>query len=473
MGDIEKRSPRVGLLPLYLKLYDDTTPEHREKFVPFMETVADGLASRGVDVVRSDVCRVADEFAEAVHVFEDRDVDCIVTLHLAYSASLESAPVLAKTELPILILDTTMDPTFGVDTSPDRIMYNHGIHGVMDLASVLRRRGKPFRIVAGHVTESDVLDRAAAQARAARAARCLRSVRALRIGEAFKGMGDFSVEESVLRDKLGITVDEIGLDELSAAAERVTDRDIADEMKLDRERFTVEAPEEVHARSVRVGLGLRRLLEEGKYTAFSMNFLAFDRAEGPASTVPFLEASKAMSRGIGYAGEGDVLTAALVHALAAGFGGTTFTEIFCPDWRGDSLFLSHMGEINPDVAAVKPRLVEKPFPYTAAENPAVLTCAPRPGPAVFANLAPGPQDTFCLIVAPVRILGDATNEEMRDSVRGWMRPRGGVAGFLEAYSRCGGTHHSALVLGAASEALEAMAAFAGLDSVRISEALTE
>ena len=97
----------------------------------------------------------------------------------------------------------------------------------------------------------------------------------------------------------------------------------------------------------------------------------------------------------------------------------------------------------------------------------MITCAPRSGPAVFANIAPGPQDTFGLIVAPVRILGDATNEEMRDSVRGWMRPRGGVAGFLEAYSRCGGTHHSALVLGAASEALEAMAAFAGLDCVRI------
>ena len=53
-------------------------------------------------------------------------------------------------------------------------------------------------------------------------------------------------------------------------------------------------------------------------------------------TMPFLEISKAMSRGIGYAGEGDLLTAALVGALLAAWPRTTFTEIFCADWKGGS-----------------------------------------------------------------------------------------------------------------------------------------
>ena len=123
--------------------------------------------------------------------------------------------------------------------------------------------------------------------------------------------------------------------------------------------------------------------------------MAFDRSDGSLNAVPFLEASKAMARGVGYAGEGDVLTAALVGALSRAFGDTTFTEIFCPDWSGNSLFLSHMGEMNPDIAGEKPRLVEKPFPYTQAQNPAILACAPKPGPAVFVNLTPGPDDTPC------------------------------------------------------------------------------
>ena len=460
-----KRPPRIGLLPLYLKLYDDAMPERRDAFGPFVREIEGALAARGVDVARAEVCRVADEFADAVSFFDEKDVDCIVTLHLAYSPSLESIGALADAPVPVIMLDTTMDRTFGVDTDPDRIMYNHGIHGVMDLASILRRRGKTFEVVAGHASDPGVIDRAAALSREARAAHCLRTARALRIGDAFAGMGDFSVDADVMSDVLGIEVEQIEGSQLAADVEQVTPEEVEAQVALDRERFHCEVSPETHARSVRVGLGLRRRLEAGAYTAFSMNFLAFDRSDGPLNTVPFLEASKAMSRGIGYAGEGDVLTAALVGALSRAFGRTTFTEIFCPDWEGDALFLSHMGEINPEVAAETPRVIEKPFPWTPARDPAVLTCAPAPGPAVFVNLAPGPEDTFTLIASPVEVIGDTTVVEMRDAIRGWMRPAAGVPDFLEAYSRNGGTHHSALVLGDRLAAVEAFARFAELPCV--------
>lgn len=462
-----RQNPRIGLLPLYLKLYNDCMPDMRPGFDPFLQQVAAGLEQRDVEVVRADVCCLKGEFKTAVAGFEKRDVDLIVTVHLAYSPSLECTDELIKTTLPILILDTTMDAAFGRDVKADRIFYNHGIHGVMDMASMLRRRGKRFRIVAGHITDSNVMERAAAVARAAYAARCLRRTKALRIGETFKGMGDFSVAETVMRDTLGIVVKQIDAADLALQVEKVAAEEIEREIALDREQFVCELPEEVHKRSVRVSLGLRRKLEAKAYSAFSMNFLAFDKGDGPVNTVPFLEASKAMARGIGYAGEGDVLTAALVGALSRGFGKTTFTEIFCPDWKGNSLFLSHMGEINPEVAAERPRLVEKPFPFTAAQNPAVITCAPKPGPAVFVNLAPGPDNTFSLIVAPVEVLGDATGKELRNSVRGWIRPGCGVAAFLEVYSRHGGTHHSALVLGNQAEAIAGFAQFSGIECCMI------
>ncbi len=457
-----KANPKVGLLPLYLKLYDDSMPGAREQFRPFLESVVKMFEEQGIDVVRGEVCSLAAEFKKAVALFEKKGVHCIVTLHLAYSPSLESIDALTKTNLPILILDTTMDACFGRDVGAERIMYNHGIHGVMDLACMLRRRGKPFKIVAGHVTESSVMARAAGIAGAAYGAWCFKNTKALRVGEAFKGMGDFSVDERTLRDALGISVEQIRCEDLEGEVEAVTQEETKEEIARDRERFVCDLPAEVHARSVRIGLGLRRKLEAGEYSAFSMNFLAFDKSDGVLNAVPFLEASKAMARGTGYAGEGDVLTAALVGALSRALGRTTFTEIFCPDWNGNSLFLSHMGEVNPDIAGEKPRLVEKPFPFTPAQNPAVLACAPKPGPAVFVNLAPGPDDTFTLIAAPVEMLGDTTTDGMRDAIRGWMRPLCGVEAFLQEYSRHGGTHHSALVLGEKKEAVEALAGFLGM-----------
>ena len=59
----------------------------------------------------------------------------------------------------MVILDVTMDAEFGVGVSPDRILYNHGVHGVMDFASMLRRRGRAFEIVAGHAGDAALLHR--------------------------------------------------------------------------------------------------------------------------------------------------------------------------------------------------------------------------------------------------------------------------------------------------------------------------
>jgi L-arabinose isomerase len=460
---------RIGLLPLYLKLYDDVMPQIRETFDPFLGRVCSGLTGRGIAVTQAPVCRTAPEIGAAVERIAREGADLLVTLHLAYSPSLEALDALLAVRMPVVMLDTTMHAAFGPDTAPDRIMHNHGIHGVQDLASMLRRRGRPYRVVAGHLDDTSVLDRVAGLARAATAASLLRSMRVLRIGESFRGMGDFAVDERVLTERLGIVVDQADSAALEPHVLAVTEDEVEAETARDRAAFVVEAPAEVHRRSARVGLGLRRLLEEREYGAFSVNFLAFDTPGGPVDTVPFLEISKALSRGLGYAGEGDVLTASLVGALNAAFGKGNFVEMFCPDWQGGAVFLSHMGEFNPACAAATPRLIEKDFPWTPARNPAVLVAAPAPGPAILVNLAPGPGDMFGLVVAPVTILGDTTNDAMHDAIRGWMRPAIPLGAFLEQYSELGGTHHCAMVHGGSVEALAAFAEYARIGCAVIGE----
>ena len=450
---------KVGLLPLYVKLYDEVLPDLAAQVEPFVGRVQEALRAGGVEVLAASIGRTRPDFAGAVAHFETAGVDAIVTLHLAYSPSLESAEVLAGTALPIIMLDTTPDVDFGRDVDPMRLLFNHGVHGVQDLASVLRRLGKPFRLVAGHLDEAEVIPRVVNLVRAARAAQSLRSMRVLRIGGRFPRMGDFAVGDEVLQKQLGITVGNLEPAGLAADVQAVSEGEVAAEMAADARRFRVDCGTEAHARSVRVGLGLRHHLERGGYGAFSLNFLAFQDASGPVNTVPFLECCQAMARGLGYAGEGDVLTAALAGALLQGFGATTFTEIFCADWAGDSLFLSHMGEWNAAEMADLPLLYEKEYPFTPALNPVTLAGCPRPGPGLLVNLAPGPDETFRLITAPVEVLGDGTHPDLQRWLRAWIRPRMPVARFLEEFSHLGGTHHSALMFGDHAAALAAFAVF--------------
>ena len=440
-------TPKVGLLPLYIALYDEALPAVRKRMDTFYATITNELRDRGLEALTAPVCRLKKEFAAAVASFEKGRADAIVTLHLAYSPSLESADALAGTHLPIVVLDTTPGYAFGPTTDPAEIMYNHGIHGVQDMCNLLIRNGKPFQIEAGHWKESDVLDRVAAWARAARLATSIRTARVGRVGPPFKGMGDFSVPPDVLRSTIGIQTIPLTPKMLPALLPAENSKAVKAEMVDDLARFeAVGVKAENHRQTVRAGLAIRRWVEKEALTAFTINFLAADRKSG-LPTMPFMEACKAMSRGIGYAGEGDVLTAALVGALAASYPEATFTEMFCPDWKGGSIFLSHMGEFNIALAAQKPVLRQKPFPWTdVLAEPTVVVGRLRSGGAVMVNLAPGADHSYSLVVAPGQMVS-IDEDAMSASVRGWFRPAMPVADFLAAYSRAGGTHHSALVYG--------------------------
>jgi len=458
---------KIGLLPLYLELYDRVCkPDRREKIEEFYNAIAVELARKSLDVVEAKICRLKPEFAAAVKSFEKAEVDAIVTLHLAYSPSLESAEVLSRTRLPVIVLDTTPDYDFSPSQSPEKIMSNHGIHGVQDMCNLLIRNGKLFSIEAGHWRQSNVLDRIVDRVRSAKIASAMRQSRVGSIGRPFPGMGDFYVPANVLK-KIGMQTVAADCRQLSHICRGISARDLKSEINSNLKCFSARnGIAKAHERSARIGLAVRRWIKDKKLTGFTVNFLDVNRKSG-LPTVPFLEASLAMARGIGYAGEGDVLTAALVGALSSVYPETTFTEMFCPDWKGQTIFLSHMGEVNTSLLAGKPSLMEYPFVFGDVENPVKPAGCLRAGNAVFVNLAPLPEDRFRLILAPVGMKTAKGKDKFSDSVRGWMKPALPVADFLEAYSRAGGTHHAALVYNADMNTLAGFGNLMGWDTEEI------
>jgi L-arabinose isomerase len=212
---------------------------------------------------------------------------------------------------------------------------------------------------------------------------------------------------------------------------------------------------------VKLGLAIRRWVEKENLTALTFNFLNMTKKDGYL-TVPFLEMSKAMERGIGYAGEGDTLTALLVGALAAGYADTSFTEMFCPDWEHDTLYLSHMGEVNPRMLEGRPRLRVMDYHYSATDSPALVVGRFRAGDVVLVNLAPTASG-YRLVIAPATMLGVPGVDRMKDSVRGWFKPPLPVAEFLASYSRLGGTHHLAVIYAKDTKPFELFGSFMGWD----------
>ena len=437
---------RIGFLPLYVKLYDDGAPGMRVRIDAFAKKIATLLSEKpGVEVIRGDVCRLRSEFAAAVSGFEKSGADCIVTLHLAYSPSLQSEEVLKDTRLPIIILDTTPNYAF-TDDDDLSISYNHGIHGVQDMCNLLVRNKKQFFIEAGHYEKSDVLDRVIKRAFGVKVSNRLYNSKVGRIGGEFAGMGDFCVENGVF-ERLGIKTVEMSNKTAKEYMSKVTEAEINTQIASDAEKYEIDdGVDKTFLRNgIKGDLAVRKWIEDNKLTAFTANFLNIKKDFG-LSGMPFAEANRAMERGIGYAGEGDILTAALVGALMGVSSEVSFVEMFCPDWKNGIIFISHMGEMNTALAASKPKYMIKPMKYSDIDT-TWLCGTYKAGEATLIDLAPLGGDKFRVITSKVEMKVMDCEKYRKNSTCGWFAPEKSIGTFLEDYSKLGGTHHLALVYG--------------------------
>ena len=105
----------------------------------------------------------------------------------------------------------------------------------------------------------------------------------------------------------------------SSGKNAILEREITLEMEENLELFDCRGNnKEAHYRTAKMGLLVRKWIEENDLIAYTLNFANIERSAG-FECVPFIEACKTMSRGVGFAGEGDTLTALLCGSTSPGF----------------------------------------------------------------------------------------------------------------------------------------------------------
>ena len=464
---MESCKPRVGVIFTLLELYRKAHPDRPAALGKLWRNVMTDLLSSQAELHFAMVAHNAEEVTAAVQSCSDAECDLLILLPMAYAASGASRDALTRTKLPLLLVSTARDATLPYDMSGDHIMANHAMHGVQDLANVLARAGRRFVMVAGHHADPGFRARIARCVRASAGARVLRRGIVGRIGHPFDGMLDFSYDLKTLADAPllagGFKTIEIPPAELSSAARDADHTRVTEVVAWATDSFEVDpalTPHEL-ATSARYALALENVVASRNLDAVTMNFLAV--AQVGAETMPFLGASRLMSRGVGYAGEGDTLTAALVAAVAGIAGEATFTEMFCPDYGRAEILLSHMGECNFALAnpSVPVRLVAKEFAYGDCERPAVTVFQLRPATVTLASITEWPGEGLRLVAAQAEVL-DAPQHENLSSPYSRITLGRPLSGFLEDYSRAGGTHHLALAYGDLREEFGLLAGLCGI-----------
>ena len=425
---------KAGFLPLYLDLYDQIDPQMRSMFGIFIQRIKTLLRDE-VELIESDIA--TDERRIRAFFQELSDADLVITIHLAYSPSLLVAKAMSDFGRPILILDTSI--SYSLDPEDDHyLMLNHGIHGVMDLTSVLTANDVGFNIIAGHPDDESFAQKIKDFLRGLELASLFGNQRIGITGKPFEGMGDFAVDFDDMQKKYEVEVIPIEPSAIVKRAAGVGDDEVKDQMKRDGDMYAFESvTDQVHENSVRVFLALKALLHEEQCTGYTMNFQHIT----DQFAAPFYACSRLMSERIGYAGEGDILTACLGRPLNRSASRAMFSEMFCADWKDGLILMSHMGETDVRFcrSGFKPRLVPKKALFNKHDSLIILF---ETGivPITIVNIAGDPVHGFRLIACVAELLDTPVYDSI-GSPHFVMKPTVPVDDFLEWYASCGGGHH--------------------------------
>ncbi|MFU8888233.1 MAG: L-arabinose isomerase [Trueperaceae bacterium] len=356
----------------------------------------------------------------------------------------------------------------------DFMNLHQAAHGDREAGFLHTRLRSERKVIAGHWADPSVQARIGAWARSALAWREMQQLKVARFGDNMRQVAVTEGDKVAAQVRLGITVDGFGIGDLVARVEAVPDQAVTDVIETYRSTYDV-APAlgpggERHAslrHAARVELGLRSFLDEGGYRAFTTTFEDLHGLE----QLPGFAAQRLMADGYGFGAEGDWKTAALLRALkvlaADGPGGTSFMEDYTYDLGPDGprVLGSHMLEVCPSIAAVKPRVEIHPLGIGGKGDPVRLVFDAKTGPALNVSLV-DLGSRFRLVVNEVDAVPHPELPRLPVARAVWTcRPDFATA--AEAWIYAGGAHHTVFSYDLGSDHIVDLGAMAGVEVVVI------
>lgn len=462
------RAFKAGVIPTMAELYRRNRPDVPPRFLAWWKPRLQSILGAQADLVFAPVTHTQAEYEQSVRGCESEGCGVLLVLPMAYTPSGVALDSLRATRLPIVILSSAQDMMLPQTITADHLLANQAMHGVQDLASTLWRNGRAFHVVAGHPDDPAFGNKIRAALDSARAAHLLGTGRVGQIGGFFPGMLDFTYDAARARDLLGFTHVQVPPRELIARSGSADAASVREYRRWMASRFVVDTSfteEELEA-NARYSLALEQIARDENLDALAMCFT--DVIDAGAETLPFLGAGRLLAGGVGYAGEGDVLTALLVAACAAMGAQSTFSELYCPEYGTGGIFLSHMGEGNFALAARRHpvTLAPKTFAWGKCRRPAVPVFQMEPGDVTLVSISESPgapsERRFRLLATSAEIV-ECPRYSVPAVPYSMARPAAPLPEFLEQYSLRGGTHHVALLYGKRQEELRLLARLAGMD----------
>lgn len=355
----------------------------------------------------------------------------------------------------------------------DFMNLNQSAHGDREYGFINARLKKNNKLVVGYWADEEVQKEINDWMSVAIGYDLGPTIKVARFGDNMRNVAVTEGDKVEAQIQFGWTVDYFGIGDLVAEMNKVTAEEVNrtyDEYQslYDLEVGTNEPAfyEEHVKEQAKIEIALRRFLERGRYTAFSTNF---EDLHG-MKQLPGLAVQRLNAEGYGFAGEGDWKTAALdrLMKIMANNVQTGFMEDYTYHLSpgNEQIIGSHMLEVDPTLAATKPKIVVQPLGIGGKEDPARLVFDGVAGEGVVVSML-DLGTHYRLIVNEVNALSPEHETPHLPVAKVIWEPKPNFKEGVKSWIHAGGGHHTVLSLKVSSEQIIDWAKMVNLETVVI------
>lgn len=375
---------------------------------------------------------------------------------------------------PLLHLATQYNESIPWKTiDMDFMNLNQSAHGDREYGFINARLNKQNKIVVGYWKRPEIQKEIADWMDVAVAYNESFGIKVARFGENMRNVGVTEGDKVEAQIQFGWTVDYFGIGDLVQVIDRVSDEEVEQLFEEYKELYTFDYGDyeektwEEHVKvQAQQEIGIRRFLEEGGYNAFTTNF---EDLYG-MKQLPGLAVQRLMAEGYGFAGEGDWKTAAIDRLLKIMARGkdTGFMEDYTYELASgqEAILESHMMEVDPTLAATKPRIVVSPLSMGDREDPARLVFDGKAGEGVVVSMADFGTH-YKLLINEVEAFEPTTEAPNLPVARVLWKTKPNFHEGVHSWIQAGGGHHTVVSLNLTTDQIETWAKLVELETVVI------
>nr|WP_302599176.1 L-arabinose isomerase [uncultured Cellulosilyticum sp.] len=384
---------------------------------------------------------------------------------------------------PLLHLHTQFNEEIPYNTiDMDFMNTNQSAHGDREFGHIVSRMGIERKVIVGHWADKQVQERIANWMATAIGIMESSHLRVVRVGDNMRNVAVTEGDKVEAHIKFGWEIDAYNITDIDEYVRSVNPSDVnalIDEY-YSKYDILLEGRDEKEFRDhvavqAAIEIGFERFLVEKNYHAIVTNF---EMLAG-LKQLPGLAIQRLMEKGYGFGAEGDWKTAAMVRLMKVmtkgikNAKGTSFMEDYTynlvPGKEG--ILQSHMLEVCPSIADVKPSIKVSPLTMGNREDPARLVFTSKAGRGVATSLI-DMGNRFRLIINEVECLPQDTPMPKLPVASAFWRPEPNLTTGAEAWILAGGAHHTAFSYDLTAEQMGDWAAAMGIEAVYIDKDTT-